>query len=383
MNELAKVCYLHIGTHKTGSTSIQRFLSDSVKELESRGLLCPLFDRGKIDHDHKKLTVALTTFNQHHGNSEILRKLAGMLRNESRDVIISAETLSEKLPRPGVLEPVRKFFADLGYRLHVIVYLRDQASYMNSRYVQEVKRFRYGGSFLSYLEGILGDPDSSFDYWEHYQPFINDPAIGFDPRSFSKAVKTGLLEDFVSTIPGLADGSLLKSYKRPHSMNPNAGTRSVFVARLVTNSIEGPLAGLTERLAPTLRDHFLKHKWYEEPFVGLDETLAKLVERRYAEGNNLLARKFWGCEWDSLNPPSSWERKVFSFSDASPEERGSVLRVAARLMRQIGDPEMKPGKEVPAERPKPSKSRKERPKRGMFSGILKLLGRSKERKLKR
>lgn len=333
MSPKDKICYLHIGTHKTGSTTIQKFIMDSLGKLEDCGISVPSLGGAKIDQDHKLIALALQRLPQHGGDDEVLRKLGVQLRHEKRDIIISAETLAEKIVKAEVFARVKDYFEEHGYRMHVIVYLRDQASYINSRYVQDVKRFIYGGSFKERVKDILSRSRSSYDYWEYYQPMITAPDIKFDPRSFSKATETGLLEDFFSIIPVLADASWVKSYNTFKSLNPNAGAKSVFAARLIFNSVESiDSKRLKDRLRSKFKQTYLNKKWFEEPFIGLDDKMASAITSRYAKGNDMLAMKYWNCRWSDLNPTKTWTPMVFDFAHASGAEQRELLGVAAKFM---------------------------------------------------
>jgi hypothetical protein len=129
--------YLHIGTNKTGTTAIQRWLSAHRKELCGRGLLYPT--TGMPLRAHHTLASALG-FNLRVQTSDY--KQAAHFRNkldaEIRDsnasrVIISSENFC--ITRPT--EPVRLFFKGLGVR--IVVYLRRHDSWWESAYAQAVK----------------------------------------------------------------------------------------------------------------------------------------------------------------------------------------------------------------------------------------------------
>jgi hypothetical protein len=336
-NSLDKTCYLHIGTHKTGSTSIQKFLIDSHEALRLRGVILPSISKSPIDQDHKILANALTRFRIHKGDVEPLHQLSALLQSSASDVIISAETLSQKLGAGGEFAALKDYFKSHGYRLHVILYLRDQLDFMNSLYVQGVKRFKYFGSFESYLKEVVADSHSHFDYLHQYGFLMDDPEITFSPRSFAVAVRDGLILDFLSTIPPLAGMSAVDDPATSTIQNPNAGTKSVFVARMVASGADESysIADLS-KLSPLLKKIYMDRKWYEDPFIGLDQDSARLIEQKFLSSNDKFSRKYWACDWRDLNPPLHWERRVFSYADASPHDKRDVIGATKLLLAKLG-----------------------------------------------
>lgn len=332
-----RVCYLHIGTHKTGSTSIQNFLRSSRAQLQERGIHVPLIlsDEGNQTHKHFAFAVCRTKRSKKH--THLMEMFGASLKAVDADIIVSAETLAEKTCVPLKLEMIKRYFKEMGYRLHVIAYVREQASYINARYVQEIKRFRSGGSFPEFLADAISNKSSRYDYERHFAALMNDGEIEFCPRSFTSATSTGLIKDFISAIPPLEGLDILPAARETEIFNPNAGAKSVFVARLVSNGVEIPNARpVLMKLAPALKRHYMARKWYDSPFVGIERDAAGRIEEHFAKSNDKFSWRFWGCDWEKLHPKKTLERNVFSFVDSSPDEQAEVMEVVAALLNRVG-----------------------------------------------
>lgn len=132
--------FLHIGMNKTGTTSIQSFLSSHRAQLKEAGILYP--KAGEMGGAHYKLSTAMGFSHGAAAPSLELQQLkkAFLAELKSRNyhaVIFS----SEDWVLDKSLEPVRDFFD--GFTVKVIVYLRRHDHWWLSAYAQAVKMKRF------------------------------------------------------------------------------------------------------------------------------------------------------------------------------------------------------------------------------------------------
>jgi hypothetical protein len=145
--------YLHIGTGKTGTTSIQTFLEENRGALRDAGIVVP---KSPGRRNHRKLTMYAL-------NDDVVdnsRRSKGLLsleriekfrkqfleefRNEcslwkdSESVVLSSEQMT-RLRREGELERLKALLDIAGRPIKVIVYLRRQDLYFISEYSQLIK----------------------------------------------------------------------------------------------------------------------------------------------------------------------------------------------------------------------------------------------------
>lgn len=196
-----KTAYIHIGTHKTGSTSIQFFLFKNRQKLIDRGFLYPLSGIPRKD-----------LFGQHHLAAAFLEKLnlntynpdAGgweqvvIEANSFQDLnlIISSENFC--LPRFD-LEQIYKIKEYLSqYAVKIVIYLRKQDDYLISQYCQFIRSNKYFDSFKQFV----AETKLSLDYYQILKPWQKVFGIEniivkvFDPEQF----KSNLTNDFLDTI---------------------------------------------------------------------------------------------------------------------------------------------------------------------------------------
>ncbi len=148
-----KTLYVHIGTPKTGTTSIQHFLYANREILESRGYCYPEFpfkyrNRGKYRNGLFLEAVCYDEYGGRLVELEDERFYAGleMIRlffKTYENIILSDEGIWNACfvkKRGKNLLPRLKEAADRdGYQVKIIVYLRNQADYLLSWYNQIIK----------------------------------------------------------------------------------------------------------------------------------------------------------------------------------------------------------------------------------------------------
>lgn len=131
---MKKKLYIHIGSHKTGTTSIQKSLFENASLLKEHNLV--YFSRnpdGSQDFHHN-LNKWFYGYSKKHNAEKLAKKLAGF----SENVIISAEALSFVFFKDELLQLKKnldKFFDEI----KIIAYLRRQDQQLISHYNQSTK----------------------------------------------------------------------------------------------------------------------------------------------------------------------------------------------------------------------------------------------------
>jgi hypothetical protein len=150
---MKKRIVLHIGTHKTGTTSIQKALYLGREALAAAGVLYPTtdFDRGVRQKLRKQGEMSAVA---RRGRPRAVERERSALVSEfeasdAHTMIISEEGLSG--PNPHCAE----FFAPLAvdYQLDVVCYLRRQDLFVESFFNQIIKRAErsLGDNIIDYL----------------------------------------------------------------------------------------------------------------------------------------------------------------------------------------------------------------------------------------
>jgi hypothetical protein len=215
----ARVCLIHVGTHKTATKSLQIFFDANKDELRKAGVHQPVMRRHHCLPGNHHLAWDLVNT----GTSALLEPLLANLREtDCRTALITAEDLSLLHARPRTLKILAQRFEDAGYRPVIVVYLRAQASFAESMYVERIKH-KHVRRLGDYLEAILRTGSYVqaqtpihlvFQYTRLLQPFTE--AFGreniivrlYDPGADQMHIYRDFLGVFAQADPQFANAAL-------------------------------------------------------------------------------------------------------------------------------------------------------------------------------
>lgn len=129
--------FIHIGDHKTGSTSIQAFLRRRAYELESAGIHVPEACTYAPDSGHHHLAFELLgdkRWDQSHGGLDAL--VAELRGCRVPRAVISCEDLSLLVARPDSLKRLEATLKAEGHTLSWLMFLRRVDDYSESLYCE-------------------------------------------------------------------------------------------------------------------------------------------------------------------------------------------------------------------------------------------------------
>lgn len=209
---------LHTGTHKTGTTSLQKAFHDNRKHLSRHSVLYPETGLSQKPQNwgHHELAYAMR-------NENSARLLWSALRKEADEagletVFVSSEELS-LLPfalLPGVA-PYR-IMADCfdGYDVRILCYVRPQVDMVASLYNHHIKSVGETEDILPFLARIAPRLE--------YANYLNVAAValgGEDAIWLRRYGKHWMKGDIVSDVAAVLDMPLWRGFGwRGHKMNP-------------------------------------------------------------------------------------------------------------------------------------------------------------------
>ena len=134
-------CFVHAGTHKTGTTAIQRFLAGNRQQLAAAGLYYPhsglLSDQLPGHHNVAFELCGDERFDPAAGTlADVTRELA---RAAPPRVCLSSEVFQYLHADHAGLVTLRDALAATGYRGVIVLYVRAQDDYLESLYAELVK----------------------------------------------------------------------------------------------------------------------------------------------------------------------------------------------------------------------------------------------------
>lgn len=206
---MKKRLFLHIGTHKTGTTAIQSFLQNNVGKLLEQGVLFPQVGFIKTNHsplswffhDPKYLPQGAVPADRQalvdSGPDHLWNALYNVAAGSPADtIVISGEGFS-LIESPQVLAGYCAPFETT-----VIVYLRQQYAYLLSLYNQDVRSelFHRTEPYEDFLQ------DNRMLDFLHYDRMLEPWAKAFGKNNIivgrydKPALKEGLIADFAKKI---------------------------------------------------------------------------------------------------------------------------------------------------------------------------------------
>ena len=302
---------LHIGMHKTASSYIQRRLRKNRTLLRTHGLLMP---------KHRQLDCALLqAANQ--GEWEPWRRWLERAELRGCDMLISHEAFSWSLRKPAphshqarglwLAERLRQ----RGWGLKLICFVRDQESYLNSRYTQLVKRLALPIDFETYTTRVMNeDTTSECDLLALFSWIEQDPHIGTIMIPFGSALEPSGApiktrpDPYGQLIAALdLPGTVVEQSQPASSLNQQPGRLGVALARDLRCHLEqhnpNALNSSTKALRKAIERVAQQHGWPDDPFNGLNAELCKTIRNRYRTSNSKFCQRFWPeVQWDDLFP---------------------------------------------------------------------------------
>lgn len=155
---------LHVGTHKTGTTSLQTMLARNEGHFAVKGLYYPAAGRGGGD-GHHNLAWELAGDERYDPAAGSLADLVAELAAAGpRAVVVSSEDFEYLHRRPERLATLRTGLESAGYAVRVLVVLREPAGYVESLYA-ELGKHGLTGSLDGFVEGALASGAVTFGAW--------------------------------------------------------------------------------------------------------------------------------------------------------------------------------------------------------------------------
>ena len=147
-----KTLHVHIGTPKTGTTSIQNFCVDNEKLLEMQGYCYPLFPYSyksvaKVRNGHFLFGMITDENGTRDKEKEAANYKGGMqklheLFRTYDNIILSDEDIWRHMDqtKKTLMAELKEEADKSGFALHIIVYLRRQDKFMSSLWNQQIKQ---------------------------------------------------------------------------------------------------------------------------------------------------------------------------------------------------------------------------------------------------
>ena len=329
-----RICYIHIGPHKTGTSSIQWFLQENRAELLKYGYFVPETATKHGAH-HPIARMLCGQELPDHQRSVAAKFTRGLIETPCEAVVISSEALEGLLRNRDHAKIFFTLIRELNLEPKLVVFPRNQSQRINSSYSSGIKTFRLSGSFETFVQGVT----QGFAF--SYSPLI-ELADAYDAELIARpftgeTIGRGVVPEFLLAI-GINSSQFRNARIR---RNEAAGPFTVSVARGVLRSIGW--VGKRLKWLQAIRCKAELAKYLEENgladagYCGLTTALARQIEAELRPDNDLFAQRVWSRPWAEIFATDI--RQEFTPNDfemSRPDEATSRrLKLAIREMTPI------------------------------------------------
>jgi hypothetical protein len=289
-----RVCYIHIGPHKTGTTSIQWFLKENRAALLKHGYFVP--ESGNIHGGHHPLVRRLCGQPVPPHQWDTAARFARAIKDTFCEaVVISSEALDGLLVNRDC---ARQFFGrmeELNLEPKLVFFPRNQSQLVNSRYTEVIKSFHRSEPFEAFVQAEIRHPSLRYAYFVALADAFSSKLIA---QPFTEETITrGVVPEFLRAI-GIDPLQFQDTKVR---RNQGAGPFSISVARDVLRSLGCEGQGLTwlqaSRCGKILTVYLDEKGLADFGYCGLTTALARHVETEWQPDNDAFAQEAWGRSW--------------------------------------------------------------------------------------
>lgn len=160
---MQKRIFIHIGTHKTGSTSIQGFLAQQSERLRAGGIFTSKIGAyNKTGGNHNVAWELCDHFSfdpKFGGVADLLNELSA---SDLPTAVISSEDFEYLALVPDRMRSFDAQLTELGYDTHYLVYFRNFASYAKSLYLELNKKHGMADTEAQFMARLAQDRSITF-----------------------------------------------------------------------------------------------------------------------------------------------------------------------------------------------------------------------------
>jgi hypothetical protein len=165
--EKIRDCVVHIGSEKTGTTSIQNFFARNRDVLVGQGFLFPR----SLAHGDDPVHLRLSEIGRGRGDAErpgvaaaLGRECGEAARAGAHTAIISSEFLHSFIRTPAAVARVHKFLAPFFERMRIVYYARRQDHLLASMHSTAIR-----GGYTTNRSALTVYPAKGHHYFDHME----------------------------------------------------------------------------------------------------------------------------------------------------------------------------------------------------------------------
>ena len=296
---------VHIGLPRTGTTTIQRVLSDLRPRLLAAGILYPDLtpNAAAVSHlSHQHLGHALSGRCPARERAELLQTLDDQLSATTADlVVLSYEALCLIPTRWEAPKILARILARHGFTGSVVATIKPQAEFLNSSYTWRMQFLREARSFPAYVAAEAGS--RPLDFARLFGPWRaafedrltvapmrdkQSPAVPFLTRALTALGVLPRAREMVTR----EDLTIVE--------NRSPGPIAVEAARrLRLQAAHGTLRSRAREVTRFMEDEARARGLDGVPFNGLDPATRAAIDARWQAANERLAQQTWDTSFNA------------------------------------------------------------------------------------
>ena len=280
---------IHAGTHKTASTYIQSRLWRNREILSKYGIRLLYPENAKTGQ-----FVDFADWIRERNFSEIKNQLS-KVSTQDQHIIVSAEQFTKSLTDKTRVEELEIFLQSQGFKLNIAIFLRDQPDYINSIYVQEVRRFYHSQNIPEFERKCRKKRANRFNYYQMFSHLVDNQQITTNFLPYC----TSLGDPFNRLLGSLGENlpeEIEWISEKPGKSNDQPGIKGVWLALEVCRRMQqmGVKLKLLKNQSNYIRKYSIPLGWSENRYYGLRQKKVEIIRNFYKNDNDSFAQKVWG-----------------------------------------------------------------------------------------
>ncbi|MBN2048086.1 MAG: hypothetical protein JW750_09605 [Anaerolineaceae bacterium] len=299
---MKRTIYLHIGTHKTATTTIQAGCVENRAALREAGWHYPetgmyLYGQHNIAwefaRDRKQAWNHVTEWVAFRPDWGGIAQLQEEVRQTGApNVIVSSEDFDGL--EPDRIMGLRQAFGD--DQVEIIIYLREQYSLFQSAWAQFVKAGFVTDAFPVWVEKMLASGPEVLHYFGNYFEFLQDWAAAFGKehihvQEFSKtSIQGHIFHDFLRA----CDVPSVERFPIPANKNISPGFKVLEITRRLNSQCADPR--LRRYVSGAVQEYARQQGWEDGHYHLVNRALYEQIQAHFNETNDRVAREYLGRE---------------------------------------------------------------------------------------
>ncbi|WP_346839865.1 hypothetical protein [Microbulbifer sp. SAOS-129_SWC] len=281
-----KTVILHVGRHKTGTSSLQSFFSVNRRVLSECGIFYP--HTGVRNNAHHIVAesfsggrVKLDQSNASPLESQLVKDLREEIASADEPIaLVSSEAFQNVNPKL-----VAEIFS--GFRLKVVMYLREQSLYLRSAYAQRVHATNMTLSLAEYYQKTFLGSSDYLTYLNRWKSIFGE---SLDVLSYERSAlkNESIIDDFVDRyLHACAEDPRLVY---PENVNPSLSETYLYYKLFLNHFIPDGMnvSGLYQRLGG------LSEAAGPEDSYRLSKAMVSNVVAAHCDSNIEVASQYFG-----------------------------------------------------------------------------------------